>query len=640
MGATRERPEERRSRTAPHVSIARGRVMDRENMRSFLSREKAPIYLILAAVALLALGILVTAPRTFGPYRLSDVAFPNTQSAGRERISGLLYVPGPAAPGNRAPAVVFAHGTAANKELYLPFCAELARRGIVVLAIDLPGHGQSQGHCDLGRSEYTALLSSYDWLVSNVGVVDPAKVVAAGHSLGGVSCTMAGLHDDRGRFAGVAAIYCWSGLDETLNLVYGKVDELSGVWPFTIWSRDFRLKDAKAFQERDITSLLSVTKPVNYLLVAGTYDELCTPEQNRLLISAATGGAPVKTDVLAGSFKNGTARMLLLTGDEHLTEPVSPTVFEGVYNWVRQIGGTPEENTHPSLLFRYPGWLLLLTGCLFGAAAASAAVFKEASRKVGGGAGLFENIASPSAPLAAAGCALFLAVSLVALPLADLLRLRLLVPFAAGDIASSIAVVRAPLLLVMILLMAAIVTRGPERSLDIDWKAQGRRQASALASALAGFALFVAIYAPLARWLHLGPGLPYSWSAFLLFAGLFAAELWVTGKFFHVFVLPAFERRAPGEGRGGYLLTEATMRAVGQAIVLVPVMSGALLVIGKPGSLRVPVLLGAFLLSWPAFLVLAWLNIKARDNAGSLLAPSLFAALLLSWTLTALVSVR
>lgn len=614
--------------------------MDRSRTKAFLKRGRASVLLIAAAVLLLVAGASITASGTRGPYRLSGVEFANTHSGDRERVSGLLFIPEAARRDAPAPGVVFAHGLATSKEFYLPFCRELASRGMVVLAIDLPGHGRSQGHCDLGAGEHTAVRSAYDWLVSNVNEADPARVIAAGHSLGGVSSVMAAAQDDRGRFSGVAAIYCWPGFDQVLCTVFGGLDELTRAWPFLAWSRDFRLDDAAAMEERRVTSRLSAQSPPNFLLVTGTYDEACTAGQSIQVMAAACGGGPPEPGATVGSFDQRTARKVLLTGDSHLTEPVSPTVFAAVYNWARQCAGLAEEPAHPSLLPRYAGWLLVLAGCLLAGAAVSVGVFSATAPGAPGGSFPVSAWVTPSASLAFAGCACFLAVSLSSLPLARLLGLTALVRFAAGDVLSSIALTRAPLLLALMLLLAAIASRGLGHVRGPGWRAPAGRAALGAAAALAGFAVFAALYRVFANRLHLGPGLPYSWPAFLFFALALAAELWVTGAFFHALVLPAFEARENGNNRVKYLLTEATARAAGQALVFLPAVSGVLYVVGRQGSLRVPALLLVLLVSWPAYLALAWLNLKTRLRGGSLLAPSLFAALLSSWLLTALLSVR
>ena len=58
-------------------------------------------------------------------------------------LTGKLYQPVERAAGRRLPAVLALHGYQNDKETQNAFALELARRGIVVLALDLVGHGGS-----------------------------------------------------------------------------------------------------------------------------------------------------------------------------------------------------------------------------------------------------------------------------------------------------------------------------------------------------------------------------------------------------------------------------------------------------------------------------------------------------------------
>ncbi|MEA1078817.1 hypothetical protein U8M15_28390, partial [Klebsiella pneumoniae] len=71
-----------------------------------------------------------------------------------------------------------------TREMQSPFAIELARRGFVVLAMDMRGHGYSEGAVkfpgsDLGGAAALRYLTSLPF-------VDKANAGLEGHSMGGV----------------------------------------------------------------------------------------------------------------------------------------------------------------------------------------------------------------------------------------------------------------------------------------------------------------------------------------------------------------------------------------------------------------------------------------------------------------------
>jgi pimeloyl-ACP methyl ester carboxylesterase len=612
-------------------------------VRRFARRERSVLVLFICGIVLIGLGLAITAPLTSGEVRITRVSFSNANSPAKEKIAGLLYSPPDPQPPGKLPACVFSHGLTANKEIYLPFCRELARQGFVVLAVDLPGHGGSGGHCDLGSTEYTALLSAADWLVANHHEVDPAKVAAVGHSLGGISATRAGILQQPKRFSAVAAIFCWQGFRQATELVYGPVaDNLARIWPFVLWSRDFDVNDRRAMARRDIISAVGPTAPPNYLLVVGEYDEGCTVQQNRQLVARAVGTSDIEPGKQYGSFEDGTARQLTLTADTHVTEVFSTSVFNGVYRWLCDSFGIKAAYLQPELFFRYTGWGFIYFGALLAGVSVSLGLFRELEPElaaVGGRAPLEDALAPESRTAGLAAVSYFLLISLAALPLAKLLGIKVVVPFFAGDIASSILIVRGLLALLGIAGAVLLLARSTGAFHELDWRRGARRDLLSMLAAAAGFVAFLFLYTPLARALYLGPGLPYSWLWFLLFAAIVTLALWVEGRYFHLLLLPLYALDTT-KSKATYLASEAATRSVAQALILLPVLSGPLHVVGRAGSLRAPVVLLALFGSFPAYLVLAWLNLKAREKGGSLLAPSLFAGLFLAWFLTTIICVR
>lgn len=112
------------------------------------------------------------------PVKVSEVRIPAGQGV---TISGLLYVPATATARTRAAAVLASHGYINTREMQSPFAIELSRRGFVVLAMDMTGHGYSGGivgTADFGGPAALRYLRSLPF-------VDAGRIGLEGHSMGG-----------------------------------------------------------------------------------------------------------------------------------------------------------------------------------------------------------------------------------------------------------------------------------------------------------------------------------------------------------------------------------------------------------------------------------------------------------------------
>jgi len=101
------------------------------------------------------------------------------------KVAATLYIPANATADNPAPAVVTVHGWWNNRGMQDLYSTELARRGYVVLAPDMYGHGDSEFTTweDLyvdGCGEYSAVQ-----LVASLPYVDAGRIGITGHSSGG-----------------------------------------------------------------------------------------------------------------------------------------------------------------------------------------------------------------------------------------------------------------------------------------------------------------------------------------------------------------------------------------------------------------------------------------------------------------------
>ncbi|MES2343540.1 MAG: alpha/beta fold hydrolase [Pseudomonadota bacterium] len=135
---------------------------------------------------LLALGLILIvggsalahAVQTTHGVTVTDVRFPGEKGV---VMSGLLYRPATATAARPAPGVLASHGYINTREMQSPFAIELSRRGFVVLAMDMTGHGGSGGAVGSQGFGGPAALR----YLRGLPFVDAHNIGLEGHSLGG-----------------------------------------------------------------------------------------------------------------------------------------------------------------------------------------------------------------------------------------------------------------------------------------------------------------------------------------------------------------------------------------------------------------------------------------------------------------------
>jgi pimeloyl-ACP methyl ester carboxylesterase len=186
-------------------------------------------FFILGLVLILCGSFLADVIQTAGGVTLKEVRFPGDNPALTQ--AGLLYTPPGVSAAHPAPAVLVSHGYINTREMQSPFAIELARRGFVVLAMDMVGHGYSEGAVgqvrDLGGPAALKYLQS-------LPIVDKTNIGLEGHSMGGVPITTAAASQPDGykaivfegstpSFLGVKGPATY----RDLAVVYGQFDEFA-----------------------------------------------------------------------------------------------------------------------------------------------------------------------------------------------------------------------------------------------------------------------------------------------------------------------------------------------------------------------------------------------------------------------------
>jgi len=131
-----------------------------------------------------------------------DVDYIRIVDESGQAVTGKLYRPLTATEDTPAPAVLLLHGMNNDKDTEGPAALELARRGIVALAIDEISHGDSDRVVDiLGyfTGTFDSTLggnASYQWLKS-LSFVDETRTGLVGHSMGaGTAAAIAATNPD------------------------------------------------------------------------------------------------------------------------------------------------------------------------------------------------------------------------------------------------------------------------------------------------------------------------------------------------------------------------------------------------------------------------------------------------------------
>jgi pimeloyl-ACP methyl ester carboxylesterase len=115
---------------------------------------------------------------------VDSAALPIAHSDVRLRTADGDAIAGWYVPSRNGAALVVVHGSGGSRKGTVRHVELLARHGYGVLAIDLPGHGESGGHANLlGANAQPAVTAAVDWL-SRRSDVDPRRIGGLGLSLG------------------------------------------------------------------------------------------------------------------------------------------------------------------------------------------------------------------------------------------------------------------------------------------------------------------------------------------------------------------------------------------------------------------------------------------------------------------------
>jgi pimeloyl-ACP methyl ester carboxylesterase len=188
------------------------------------------IMLAVALFIILAGNLLAFATQTdYGNVKVRDIRFVGTNGV---VMSALLYQPKDVTAKKPAPGILAVHGYINSRETQDGFAIEFARRGYVVLAIDMTGHGYSDPAAfvnTFGGPDGLRYLRSLD-------IVDKDNIGLEGHSMGGWAIVSAAATLGNtsyksmvleGTAPGVFAAPGTPTFPKNVGVVYSKWDEFS-----------------------------------------------------------------------------------------------------------------------------------------------------------------------------------------------------------------------------------------------------------------------------------------------------------------------------------------------------------------------------------------------------------------------------
>lgn len=242
-----------------------------------------------------------------GAVTITEVRIPAEEGV---TVSALLYKPAGATAAKPAPGVLVSHGYINTREMQSPFAIELSRRGYVVLAMDMTGHGYSGGIVGTAGFGGPAALRH----LKSLPFVDKANIGLEGHSMGGGPILAAAKADPDG-YRAIVLEGSTPGLlgapapenPRNLAVVFGQFDEFAGL----MWGVP---KGGDIETSAKLQKVFGVTGPV---------------EEGRLY----------------GDIAQGTARLLLNPPITHPWEHFSASGVGGAVDWFQRT--IPAPNAKP-----------------------------------------------------------------------------------------------------------------------------------------------------------------------------------------------------------------------------------------------------------------------------------------------------
>lgn len=255
---------------------------------------------LLAALAVLLLAVLLALSSAatarsllFQGVQVEEVYVTGLDGA---RLRCLVYKP--LGSTGKLPAIIVVHGLGASSDTMNALSTELARNGVLVLALNYRGHDGSEGGVNYIGDPITAPNISNDLIaavryLAERDDVDAGRIGAVGYSMGSRAVLR-------------------------LALLVPTVSPVVMIGPYVGWE----------------LGAVNTTSPRNLLIIVGSNDMITPPSLAELLFNYATRAAGKPSEVF-GSLREGTGRKLVVVpGADHYSVVFAKQTVEEVVEWV------------------------------------------------------------------------------------------------------------------------------------------------------------------------------------------------------------------------------------------------------------------------------------------------------------------
>jgi fermentation-respiration switch protein FrsA (DUF1100 family) len=197
-------------------------------------------------------------------------------------------------PGQKSEAIIVVYGIWANKQAILPAVVMLAEAGYHVLAIDMRGHGLSEGkQISYGYYEALDVEAGVDYLLARSEI---KKVGVIGYSLGGAAIVRAAAMDERIQVLVVESSF--SSLADAVNDGFSRETGLPS-WPFApLIVRAAEKELGLTVEQVHSAQALATMRPRPVLIIHGSDDNLFPVDQAYKMYEAAQ--APKEIWIIEG----------------------------------------------------------------------------------------------------------------------------------------------------------------------------------------------------------------------------------------------------------------------------------------------------------------------------------------------------
>lgn len=239
----------------------------RKGEKNMKVKKNAKFWVCLALVLCLVSMIMASAVQgSWGRVKVSELRL--VDKSGYE-VSTLLYKPANATADAPAPCIITIEGWYNNKEMQDLYSVEYARRGYVVIAVDMHGHGDSESTDANGLYTSAVGLDAAVELAGTLPYVDISKIAVTGHSSGGAACDMAVAIDNERETPLISAVLyeasTWvddTGVDHSADLDGRYVGIIADLYDeFFYWCTD---EDGNEVVPRDFATTADAKNFVNF----------------------------------------------------------------------------------------------------------------------------------------------------------------------------------------------------------------------------------------------------------------------------------------------------------------------------------------------------------------------------------------